>query len=91
MGNRSVYKCLSCKNEFEARGGGGFFFLEYRCVDCDATKAIHLKSKHERKVTAKEIGRCEKCGGQLRDDIKPMCPKCKSREVEVSRTIMYYD
>ncbi|MCF7887662.1 MAG: hypothetical protein K9L76_00130 [Candidatus Omnitrophica bacterium] len=88
MGQAGIYKCNNCGNKFEAREGGGFCFIEYRCVKCDTIKNI----SHSRCVPLKEyippskekIGVCKKCGGELREDIKPMCPKCRSRDTEIS-------
>lgn len=90
MGKIADYKCKKCSHVFESKGGGGFIFDEYRCVDCDQIKAVKLKSKSER-VPVEDVGKCSKCGGGLRKDLDPMCPKCKSREVECVKTKMFYD
>ena len=69
MGQEAIYKCKKCGNEFKANEGCGLLFCLYRCVDCDATKAGPIyKSKNN-------IGKCEECGGELKDNLMPMCKK----------------
>lgn len=196
MGFTALYRCKSCGNEFEASEGGGFQFLLFRCVTCDATKSVRkpkplymvrqeqelayasarraipdlmyeIRTLDELKAQGKiyaeayvehrerasealkryqeivergpatitssirmkcekcgnessdsrfctccgsalrteledanlisreddlqRIGVCEKCGGQLRDDIGPMCPSCHSRSVEPKKILAAYD
>lgn len=99
MGYHGIYTCQDCKNEFEAREGGGIRFIEYRCVNCDVIKKIfsnqHVPIAKYVKPTAAQVGVCDKCGGELRDDIHPMCPACKSRNVKhdnsAAHTIAFYD
>jgi hypothetical protein len=139
MGQSGTYECLSCGNQFGAQEGGGFFFDEYRCVDCDVIKVIrfrHHRSKiikmkpsnsmlgvcqlcgvgsmafeipckckdtyrlindvdffedYPKKYLEDPIGDCKECGGELRNDLKPMCPACKSRDVKIIYTGTYYD
>ncbi|MFC1906895.1 hypothetical protein ACFLW8_02265 [Chloroflexota bacterium] len=96
MGTKSVYRCLDCGNEFTAREGGGFNFIEYRCVDCDTIKAVRCNSRivppgEWTPLGSEEISVCPKCGGELRRDIGPMCQKCKSRNVECIEDILNYD
>jgi len=38
-----------------------------------------------------DVGKCRKCGGDLRDDLGPMCFKCKSRDIEEKEIICLYD
>jgi len=95
MGQKAIYKCDKCGNEFESQEGGGFFFIEYRCVNCDTIKAVEsnrtVSPEEHKPPTEQEIGVCEKCGGELRENLKPMCPKCKSRNVEPKRPLLFYD
>ena len=85
MGHQAVYRCNKCGNEFESHEGGGFVFAEYRCVDCDSIKAVNIPGACSpgqwRMPTKEEVGVCGKCGGELRHDIRPMCPECRSRDV----------
>lgn len=96
MGQEAIYKCNDCGNQFKARGGPGFFFLEYRCVNCDTIKPVKTMDQgvapEEFILPSKEdIGTCKKCSGELRNDIKPMCPKCRSRKVEAKDILTFYD
>lgn len=95
MGQKSIYKCKKCGNEFESHEGGGFSFIEYRCVQCDSIKVIEsnqtVSPEDYKAPPESEIGVCEKCGGKLMDDISPMCPKCKGRDVEVKEVLINYD
>jgi len=95
MGHEAIYKCNKCGNEFKSQEGGGFFFAEYRCIKCDSIKAVctHrlVPPEHYKEPTIEEIGVCEECGGALRDDVKPMCPKCRHRYVSETKVLTYYD
>jgi ABC-type ATPase with predicted acetyltransferase domain len=95
MGQKAIYKCNKCSNQFKSQEGGGFFFAEYRCTECDSIKAVRtnrrVSPEKYRGPSIKEIGVCEKCGGELRDDLKPMCPKCKSRDVGEIKVLISYD
>lgn len=87
MGMECVYHCRECGEEFVSREGGGFEFNEYRCVDCDHMKSVSLINRDDPEAklvmpSKEKIGRCYKCGGELRADIGPMCPNCKSRNME---------
>jgi ABC-type ATPase with predicted acetyltransferase domain len=39
----------------------------------------------------KEAGRCEKCGGEFKMGLRPMCPHCKSRDAKVKKIISQWD
>ena len=94
MGTNGKWRCRDCGNEFKASVGGGFHFILYRCVQCDRTKSVDVKrsSSGEWIPTDKSgVGVCQRCGGQLRDDINPMCRKCKSRNTEQLEIEVYYD
>jgi len=95
MGKSGEYQCLNCGNIFEASEGGGFRFEQYRCVNCDKIKEIELKTDEENEnrnnLPKSIVGVCKKCGGELRNDLKPMCPKCKSRDVVMISTSVLYD
>ncbi len=86
MGYKGSFICQDCKNEFESREGGGMMFLEYRCVACDTIKAVpsnrRLPYDQYVRPTAEQVGTCEQCSGELRSDLQPMCPSCKSRNVK---------
>lgn len=96
MGKEAIYKCKNCSNKFKAREGGGFKFFEYRCVDCDTIKTVETMDQRVPPdqfipPAKEEIGVCKKCGGELKVDIRPMCPKCKSRDVEENQILTQYD
>lgn len=94
MGTLAVYKCNNCGNQFEASKGGGFNFVEYRCVKCDYIKGVPSKNKggkYYKKIPTKLIGVCNKCGGELDNKLHPMCPKCKKRDVTEKEVLLYYD
>jgi len=90
IGQSGIYKCNKCGNKFESQEGGGFIFDEYRCVNCDEIKQVRLISKNDRRP-AEPVGKCDACGGEVREDLQPMCQKCKSREVKIEKVTMYYD
>ena len=95
MGYQGPYICQACGNTFQSRAGGGFLFIEYRCVNCDAIKTVksnrRVPSSEYTPPTAAEVGVCEQCGGELKSDLQPMCPACKSRDVKESggRAVRY--
>jgi len=98
VGSIERYRCLDCENEFTARAGGGFCFIEYRCIDCDTIKVVECRNRSVPvgewiPPEPEEIGSCLECGGELRDDIRPMCQRCKNRNVGCieDETIRYYD
>ena len=98
MGTEQTYKCKKCGKFFRAHGGGGFTFDEYRCMLCDAIKTVKTRDKgvpDEEYIppTKEEIGVCDKCGGGLKNDTGPMCPKCGSRDIDETDlgTIISYD
>lgn len=95
MGQKAIYICNKCKNEFESSEGGGFFFAEYRCVKCDKTKVVEVDRTvppDQYKPPGKsKIGKCKTCGGKLEEDLKPMCPRCKSRNVVEKTVLILYD
>lgn len=94
MGQEGYFKCRNCGSMFKSRMGGGIICVEYRCVKCDRIKEIECgergtPSYHE--PTKEEIGACAHCGGEMRDDLGPMCRKCGSRDVEIDEITMFYD
>lgn len=95
MGQIAIYKCKNCGNEFEASEGGGFTIIEHRCVDCDQIKAVAsdqmVDPEKYKPPPKKKIGKCKKCGGKLKDDLRPMRQKCKSRDVEEREVRVLYD
>ena len=95
MGHEALYRCLSCGHEFRSHEGGGFLFIEFRCVQCDWIKAVEsnrrVPPESYRPPTSEEIGLCPRCGGELRSDLEPMCPGCGSRNVEVKEIQTFYD
>ena len=70
-------------------------FIQYRCVNCDTIKGVKNNRtafiKEYIEPTKEEIGLCDNCGGELRKDLKPMCQKCKSRDVKAIRDLLRYD
>jgi ABC-type ATPase with predicted acetyltransferase domain len=95
MGQIARYECKNCGNWFKADVGGGMSFLQYRCVECDTIKNVDsdrtVPIDEYKPPTKIQIGICNKCGGELREHLKPMCDKCKSRDVEEKEVIMFYD
>lgn len=96
MGCEAIYKCKNCDNEFKSIEGGGFTFINYRCIDCDTIKHVDTMDQCVPPdgfipPAREEIGVCKKCNGELKDDIRPMCPKCKSRDVEIKQILTFYD
>ncbi len=95
MGQEALYRCRLCGREFISSEGGGVLFDLYRCVNCDWIKAVSNGKKtwedKYRRPSAVEIGRCRKCGGELRGDLKPMCRNCGSRNVEEKECRILYD
>ncbi|MDD5590515.1 MAG: hypothetical protein PHY18_01130 [Dehalococcoidales bacterium] len=88
------WKCLDCGYEFSASEGGGWLFSLYRCVKCDRTKQVTIRNEMGgplMPVDYKEISTCKWCGGELRDDIGPMCRKCKNRNTEQIEITVFYD
>ena len=74
--------------------GGGYYYEEFRCNDCDAVKKVktmNRSSPNYKPPTEKEIGRCEVCSGQLRNDINPLCPECGKRTVERKEILLDLD
>lgn len=83
MANKSNYKCNKCGNDFQAIIGRLKKAGELRCIDCDHREYTDLETKE--KV-------CEKCGGKMVNNISlPMCPVCKSRDVNEGMVMMYLD
>lgn len=96
MGQIAICKCKKCGNEFQANGGGGFLFIEFRCVNCDIVKLVKCNDRHVlpekwKPPTKEETGPCKNYGGELKDNLKPMCPACKSRDVEEIEVLISYD
>ena len=86
MGQEAIYRCLDCQTEFVSKEGGGFLFELFRCVHCDTTKTV----KHERLGGSAEHT-CSRCGGEMRSDLKPMCPQYHSRQNEEVEVLQLYD
>jgi hypothetical protein len=95
MGQEALYKCKSCGKKFVSREGGGVCFDMFRCVRCDWIKEVNNGKKtwgdKRNELTVEEIGKCRRCGGDLRDDLAPMCRDCGSRDVELKEPRILYD
>ena len=94
MGTTGKWICLDCKHEFKANAGGGFHFSLFRCVQCDRTKSVDVEITFPGQWVTKDpkgAGSCKWCGGGLRDDIIPMCRKCRSRNTEQIEIEIFYD
>lgn len=94
MGQEGYFVCKKCGHRFKSRMGGSTICVEYRCVQCDRIKGISCgqSGTPDFKEPAKEeIGNCPSCGGELRDDLNPMCRKCGSRDVEMDEITIFYD
>jgi len=74
--------------------GGGSFFSGIPCK-CNHKEMRDLEPKtfeeEARDIIEDPAGDCPKCGGELRNDLKPMCPECKSRNTENISVDMLYD
>ena len=99
MGTTGKWICLDCKHEFKGKEGGGFYFSLFRCVECDRTKSVWSVTS-DVEITfpgqwvtkdPKGAGSCKWCGGELKDDIIPMCRKCRSRNTEQIEIEIFYD
>ncbi|RKX33271.1 MAG: hypothetical protein DRP22_00675 [Verrucomicrobia bacterium] len=92
MGVKGIFQCRRCGHRFRARAGGGFNFRLFRCEDCDRTVVVGNPIWPDMPGTGDPVPeKCEYCGGRMRDDIPPMCRKCRSRDVELVVTEMLYD
>ena len=101
MGIVAKFQCAKCGEVFEAAAGGGFAFLLYRCVNCDVVKQVECEWRGGVVIppdappspppTEEQIGVCENCRGELRDDLAPMCPRCKGRNTEEKEVLIDYD
>jgi DNA-directed RNA polymerase subunit RPC12/RpoP len=95
MAQEALYVCTTCGKDFYAKEGKGLLFDEYRCVKCDSIKRVatmhkYLPAQLYRSPTADDIGVCQVCGGALRNDIKPMCPCCKGRDINQKAVLCLY-
>jgi predicted Zn-ribbon and HTH transcriptional regulator len=60
-------------------------------VKCDLTKSVDYEVNNDgNKILPQEI-LCRKCGSEMKGDISPMCPYCRSRVNEVKETLILYD
>ena len=96
MGHEALFTCGSCGHTFTACEGGGAYFDEYRCVDCDTVVQVFRKqpqtdSELPPLPTEEEIGVCYLCNGKLRNDISPMCPHCKSHNTKLEKVLQEYE
>ena len=82
MATTSIFKCNACGHEFEAYSGGLKYAAELRCEKCDNRKMAEAGTKQ---------GICERCGGKMKDNLLPMCLKCKSRDIEHKKVLMHMD
>ena len=62
MGKSGEYECKDCGNQFGASEGRGFFFFEYRCMDCDTIKHVGFRRKSD-ELPKNQIRNCPTCGG----------------------------
>ena len=84
-------RCNSCKHDFITSSGHGFYFTIYRCEDCGESKRIDHSGQRAYRVilTDKLIGSCEKCGGNISENAKSRCPKCKSDDLDLDEQSVY--
>jgi DNA-directed RNA polymerase subunit RPC12/RpoP len=78
----AIFKCNACGNEFETHFGGLMRATELRCEKCDNRKLVEVGTKQ---------GVCEKCGGEMKNNLLPMCPKCKARDTKEKKALIYID
>ena len=95
MAHEALYICNVCANEFYTNQGSGLLFDEYRCTECDTVKRVKTMHKYlpanlYKSPTLDDIGLCSACGGVLRNDIMPMCPKCASRNTQQKYVLNLY-
>jgi len=68
-------KCLDCGKEFTQMLGPLALSETYRCQKCGEEKVVPNSEG------AGMPEKCEKCGGPMGSNDKPMCPKCHSMHV----------
>ena len=54
------------------------------------TAALDHAREHNKKCVRKEWN-CPECGGEVRTDLFPMCPVCRSRNVRKGKTLVFLD
>lgn len=89
MGYEAIFRCRQCGREFKSRVGGGVHFRLLRCVNCD--RLVEVETESTGREPPPQVTSCPRCGGKLRDDLMPMCRRCRARDVEVVRTLILYD
>lgn len=84
MGESGRATCRACGHGFELSSGGGFVVEIVFCEDCGRGQGVARGSEPAAGDDPGEIvGRCARCGGTLRRDASPRCPRCRSAELEI--------
>ena len=78
----AIFKCNACGDEFETHFGGLMHATELRREKCDDREMAEVGT---------EQGICEKCGGEMKHNLLPMCSKCRSRDTEQKKVLLYID
>lgn len=103
MAIEATFQCEDCSNRFNARWGGTILNVELRCEICDSTEMIPRaewnsdrapcgvldlgKETQAKQEENPEEKLCSRCCGKMRDDLKPMCPVCKSRQCRKAKIV----
>jgi predicted nucleic-acid-binding Zn-ribbon protein len=98
MGQLLWVTCKDCGFAFKMKDGAGFNFTVVRCDRCGRSKSIGFDARpvnaeeyrNAQNKAELEAGEC-RCGGTLKLDASPRCPKCRSGQIEEGETIMDYD
>gem|GEM_PF-1531928 len=93
MSTRGTFTCKNCEHQFRGITGGSPGGEEWRCEQCDKRHIVPrvfdpdeglfsepFVMRSRRKQKPKPTHFCEDCKIPLRDDLRPMCPICKSRD-----------
>ena len=72
----TMFKCKDCGDKFDGFIGSLECGKEYRCTDCDTSVYISPSEKENFDFV------CKECHGKMAVFSRPMCRKCKGRNVE---------
>jgi len=78
MPEQIIYMCKDCGNYFRSTDSNLVYVEGLKCINCG--QSIRKKEEDQGK-------KCDKCGGQIKDCLMPICTKCKSSNVKVGGSI----
>jgi Zn finger protein HypA/HybF involved in hydrogenase expression len=87
MAIKALFHCNNCGHEFTTSEGAGWHFTFLRCADCDSIRSVDTEGGKIKGGSFK----CHKCGGEMKEGLKPMCRKCKSRDTIEKEVEIYSD